>query len=192
MIPSEQCFTELHSVSAFPLLIAACVSDKAGEPMFEESGDEQSVLGSGPESPAADTPATTRRWQPTSRVHRYRSAPALLDRMLMNPRRRFLDDRIIAADLWGAELAILSAGMGFDGVIGLPNTDIETVRAAGGSYYLPACADNPIFSGATAAGINAFYRGTPDDPLTSTTVSLWCSPGPCWVQRYIRRTSCSP
>jgi len=53
--------------------------------------------------------------------------------------------------------------MGFDGVIGLPNTDIETVRAAGGSYYLPACADNPIFSGATAAGINAFYRGTPDD-----------------------------
>ena len=75
----------------------------------------------------------------------------------------FFDDRIIAADLWGAELAILSAGMGFDGVIGLPDTDLETVRAAGGSYYLPECADNPIVSGATAAGVNAFYRGTADD-----------------------------
>ncbi|MEO0494333.1 MAG: hypothetical protein AAF081_13060, partial [Actinomycetota bacterium] len=47
----------------------------------------------------------------------------------------FLDDRIIAADIWGAELAILSAGMGFDGVIGFPDTELETVRAAGGSYY---------------------------------------------------------
>ena len=75
----------------------------------------------------------------------------------------FLDDRIIAADLWGPELAILSAGMGFDGVIGLPDTDLETVRAAGGSYYLPECADAPIVSGATAVGINALYRGTADD-----------------------------
>ena len=49
--------TMFHRIAlciSIPLLIAACVSDKAGEPMFEESGDEQSVLGSGPESPAAD------------------------------------------------------------------------------------------------------------------------------------------
>ena len=75
----------------------------------------------------------------------------------------FLDDRIIAADLWGPELAILSAGMGFDGVIGFPDTELETVRAAGGSYYLPECADAPIVSGATAAGVDAVYRGTADD-----------------------------
>ncbi len=75
----------------------------------------------------------------------------------------FLDDRIIAADLWGPELAILSAGMGFDGVIGLPDTDLETVRAAGGSYYVPECADAPIVSGATAAVVDAMYRGTADD-----------------------------
>ncbi|MBR81043.1 MAG: hypothetical protein CL444_04535, partial [Acidimicrobiaceae bacterium] len=75
----------------------------------------------------------------------------------------FLDDRIIAADLWGPELAILSAGMGFDGVIGLPDTDLETLRAAGGSYYLPECADTPIVSGATAAGVDFLYRGTADD-----------------------------
>ena len=75
----------------------------------------------------------------------------------------FLDDRIIAADQWGPELAILSAGMGFDGVIGLPDTDLETVRAAGGSYYVPECADAPIVSGATAAVVDAMYRGTADD-----------------------------
>ena len=75
----------------------------------------------------------------------------------------FLDDRIIAADLWGPELAILSAGMGFDGVIGLPDTDLETVRVAGGSYYVPECADAPIVSGATAAVVGAMYRGTADD-----------------------------
>ena len=141
------------------LLVAACGSDKVEEPMFEESGDEQSVLGSSPESPAADAGEVVADiLRPSIPVG---PGAALPDADESPP--AFLDDRIIAADLWGTELAILSAGMGFDGVIGLPNTDIETVRAAGGSYYLPACADNPIISGATAAGINAFYRGTPDD-----------------------------
>ena len=84
--------TMFHRIAlciSIPLLIAACVSDTAGEPMFEESGDEQSVLGPVRSPQRPTTPATTRRWQPTSRVHRYRSAPALLDRMLMNLRRRF-------------------------------------------------------------------------------------------------------
>ena len=131
--------------------------------MFEKSGDEQSVLGSGPESPAADDAGNDEEVAADISRPSIPVGPgaALPDADESPP--AFLDDRIIAGDLWGAELAILSAGMGFDGVIGLPNTDIETVRAAGGSYYLPACADNPIFSGATAAGINAFYRGTPDD-----------------------------
>ena len=154
--------TMFHRIAlciSISLLVAACGSDKVEEPMFEESGDEQSVLGSSPESPAADAGEVVADIpRPSIPVG---PGAALPDADESPP--AFLDDRIIAADLWGAELAILSAGMGFDGVIGLPNTDIETVRAAGGSYYLPACADNPIISGATAAGINAFYRGTPDD-----------------------------
>ena len=152
-------FRRIALCVSISLLVAACGSDKVEEPMFEESGDEQSVLGSSPESPAADAGEVVADIpRPSIPVG---PGAALPDADESPP--AFLDDRIIAADLWGAELAILSAGMGFDGVIGLPNTDIETVRAAGGSYYLPACADNPIFSGATAAGINAFYRGTPDD-----------------------------
>ncbi len=158
--------TMFHRIAlciSIPLLIAACVSDKAGEPMFEESGDEQSVLGSGPESPAADDAGDDEEVAADIARPSIPVGPGAAGPDADESPPAFLDDRIIAADLWGAELAILSAGMGFDGVIGLPNTDIETVRAAGGSYYLPACADNPIFSGATAAGINAFYRGTPDE-----------------------------
>ena len=73
------------------------------------------------------------------------------------------DDRILAADIWDDELRILSAGMGFDGVIGWPDTELETIQAGGGSFYQPECTDNPIVSGATAAGVEMFYRGVADD-----------------------------
>ena len=119
-------------------------SSTADDEMTEEVGDDEEV--------AVDAP------HPSLPV-----GPGAAGRDADDSPPAFFDDRIIAADLWGAELAILSTGMGFDGVIGLPDTDLETVRAAGGSYYLPECADNPIVSGATAAGVNAFYRGTADD-----------------------------
>ena len=38
------------------------------------------------------------------------------------------DDRILAADIWDDELRVLSAGMGFDGVIGWPDEELETIR----------------------------------------------------------------
>ena len=133
------------------LLIAACGSDNTAEPMFEESADEQPDPGSAPESPAAEDEVTEEADdagdeevaadtpRPSLPIGPGAAGPDADD----SPP-AFLDDRIIAADLWGVELAILSAGMGFDGVIGLPDTGLETVRAAGGSYYLPECADNPI------------------------------------------------
>ena len=73
------------------------------------------------------------------------------------------DDRILAADIWDDELRILSAGMGFDGVIGWPDEELDTIQGGGGSFYQPECADDPIVSGATAAGVEMFYRGVADD-----------------------------
>ena len=160
-------------------LIAACVSDKAGEPMFEESGDEQSVLGSGPESPATDHAGDDEEVAADITRPSIPVGPGAAGPDADESPPAFLDDRIIAADLWGAELAILSAGMGFDGVIGLPNTDIETVRAAGGSYYLTTRA------GQQRPGSTPSTEARPTTPLTSDG---GCSPGPCWVQHI----SCSP
>jgi len=44
------------------------------------------------------------------------------------------DGRLEAADYWTTTPEILSSGLGFDGVIGLPALDEETVRAAGGAW----------------------------------------------------------
>jgi hypothetical protein len=73
------------------------------------------------------------------------------------------DDRILGADIWDDELRILSANMGFDGVVGWPDDEFDTIRAGGGSYYLPECADGPIVSGATADRVETLYRGVADD-----------------------------
>lgn len=42
---------------------------------------------------------------------------------------------LVEADYWDDEPKILSAGMGFDNIIGLPEINEETVRAADGSWY---------------------------------------------------------
>lgn len=42
---------------------------------------------------------------------------------------------LVAADYWRDEPLILSAGMGFDNIVGLPEVNEEMVRAAGGSWY---------------------------------------------------------
>ena len=46
------------------------------------------------------------------------------------------DGRLVAADYWSPQPKILSAGLGFDGIIGLPSLDEQTVRAAGGAYRI--------------------------------------------------------
>ncbi len=45
------------------------------------------------------------------------------------------DGTLVAADYWSDEPEILSAGMGFDNIIGLPDLDKETVIAAGGTWH---------------------------------------------------------
>ena len=49
--------------------------------------------------------------------------------------RQLTDGRLEAADYWSDEPRILSGGMGFDNIIGLPEIDGPTVRDAGGSWY---------------------------------------------------------
>lgn len=45
------------------------------------------------------------------------------------------DGALEAADYWSDEPAILSAGMGFDNIIGLPELTEDVVREAGGNWY---------------------------------------------------------
>lgn len=45
------------------------------------------------------------------------------------------DGHLDGADYWSPTPSILSAGLGFDGIIGLPSLDEATVKAAGGSWY---------------------------------------------------------
>ncbi len=45
------------------------------------------------------------------------------------------DGRLAGADYWTDRPEILSAGMGFDGTIGIAARDEQTVREAGGSWY---------------------------------------------------------
>jgi hypothetical protein len=47
--------------------------------------------------------------------------------------RGFTDGRLEAADYWDDEPSILSAGLGFDNIIGLPELTKKTVRGAGGA-----------------------------------------------------------
>lgn len=49
--------------------------------------------------------------------------------------RGFHNGELDAADYWSEQPAILSASLGFDNIIGLPELTKETVRAAGGSWY---------------------------------------------------------
>jgi hypothetical protein len=49
--------------------------------------------------------------------------------------RQLTDGRLVAADYWSDEPEILSAGFGFDSIIGLESLDEASVREVGGSWY---------------------------------------------------------
>ncbi|WP_395696277.1 hypothetical protein [Nocardioides sp.] len=49
--------------------------------------------------------------------------------------RQLTNGELEGADYWEAEPEILSAGLGFDNIIGLPEIDEQTVEEAGGSWY---------------------------------------------------------
>ena len=84
------------------------------------------------------------------------------------------------ADYWSVEPVILSAGMGFEGIIGWPEVNEETVREAEGTWYgsvmctngedPPAGAYTSIVS---TAGFELFYKGTAEDDYGLPIVFSW-------------------
>ncbi len=73
---------------------------------------------------------------------------------------------LVAADYWAAEPLILSAGMGFDNIIGVPEVNEATVREAGGSWYgSVACINGEepstgAFTSTAASGqVELLYKG---------------------------------
>ena len=54
---------------------------------------------------------------------------------LLNMQDQLFDGALKEADYWSDEPVILSAGMGFEGIIGWPQVNEETVREAEGSWY---------------------------------------------------------
>jgi hypothetical protein len=53
----------------------------------------------------------------------------------LNPLSQMHNGELVAADYWADVPLILSAGMGFDNIVGLPELTEETVREAGGSWH---------------------------------------------------------
>ena len=103
-------------------------------------------------------------------------AAALLVGFLSSPLRQLHDDRLVAADYWSDELVILSAGMGFDNVIGVPDSDFETVRGAMGSYYAePDCVapDGPLVTTVESGGLSLVARGFTDFDDGLPIVTSW-------------------
>lgn len=72
------------------------------------------------------------------------------------------DDTIINADLWSTQPEMLSAGFGFDGIIGIEGDEAE-VRAAGGAWNTVTCANgeepprNVLTSAAPAGNLDMLY-----------------------------------
>lgn len=81
------------------------------------------------------------------------------------PLQQLHDDELVAADYWSDDLVILSAGLGFDNIVGVPDDELETVRDAGGSYLAePDCVnpDGPQVSTTTPTLVESLYRGFAD------------------------------
>jgi hypothetical protein len=89
--------------------------------------------------------------------------------MLRSVMMQLTNGRLEGADYWRNEPVILSAGMGFDNIIGLPEINEETVRQAGGSWYGSVqCTNgkaptNDVYTSAAIAGnIWQAYKGYAD------------------------------
>ncbi len=75
-----------------------------------------------------------------------------------------------SADYCRDEPFILSAGMGFDNALGLPELTEEVVRGTGGAWYEPTtCTDGEEFltSGAAARGIASHSIALAERSFTS-------------------------
>ena len=98
----------------------------------------------------------------------------------LNMQDQLFDGALKDADYWSDEPVILSAGMGFEGIIGWPEVNEETVREAEGTWYgsvmctngedPPAGAYTSIVS---TAGVELFYKGTAEDDDGLPIVFSW-------------------
>lgn len=94
--------------------------------------------------------------------------------------RDFTDGKLVAADYWTEKPEILSAGFGFDSIIGLPEITKDEVRAAGGSWHgALTCAngeepgDTVLTSAAAASTIQYGYKGYADHDDGLPIVFSW-------------------
>ena len=98
----------------------------------------------------------------------------------LNIQDQLFDGALKEADYWSDEPVILSAGMGFEGIIGWPEVNEETVREAGGSWYGSVMCTNgedppagAYTSTVSTAGIELFYKGTAEDDDGLPIVFSW-------------------
>ncbi|MEL6985129.1 MAG: hypothetical protein AAFO29_22040, partial [Actinomycetota bacterium] len=90
--------------------------------------------------------------------------------------RQLHTDELEAADYWSDELVILSAGLGFDNIVGVPDDDFDTTREAGGTWFEnPNCVvdEGPLTSAVLASGINILSRGEADYDDGLPIVTSW-------------------
>ena len=98
----------------------------------------------------------------------------------LNVQNQLFDGALKEADYWSDKPVILSAGMGFEGIIGWPQVNEETVREAEGSWYgsvMCTNGENPpagaYTSTVSTAGIELFYKGTAEDDDGLPIVFSW-------------------
>ena len=98
----------------------------------------------------------------------------------LNIQDQLFDGALKEADYWSDEPGILSAGMGFEGIIGWPEVNEETVREAGGSWYGSVMCTNgedppagAYTSTVSTAGVELFYKGTAEDDDGLPIVFSW-------------------
>ena len=98
----------------------------------------------------------------------------------LNVQNQLFDGALKEADYWSDEPVILSAGMGFEGIIGWPEVNEETVREAEGSWYGSVICTNgedppagAYTSTVSTAGIELFYKGTAEDDDGLPIVFSW-------------------
>ena len=98
----------------------------------------------------------------------------------LNMQDQLFDGALKEADYWSDEPVILSAGMGFEGIIGWPQVNEETVREAEGSWYGSVMCTNgedppagAYTSTVSTAGIELFYKGTAEDDDGLPIVFSW-------------------
>lgn len=119
---------------------------------------------------AADAPVYLRWWMALGATLVGIAGIALVgEQRELGPLAELHDGQLVAADYWADEPLILSAGMGFDNIIGLPEVNAETVEEAGGSWYGSvtctsgeAPATGAFTSAASSQQVGLLYKGFSD------------------------------